>query len=117
VKNTTIPTLIGIPNCDMVRDARKWLDQHNLLYTFRDFRQQPLSADELSELLEAIGAERLFNRRSTPWKTLGFTPETPVSVLFETALQQPTLLKRPMFSTKNGWIAGFNANDWSALLL
>ena len=32
------PTLFGIPNCDTVRKARKWLDDQGLTHEFVDLR-------------------------------------------------------------------------------
>nr|MDJ0878143.1 arsenate reductase [Halieaceae bacterium] len=38
-------TLYGIPNCDTVRKARRWLDSHTIDYQFHDFREQGLDAE------------------------------------------------------------------------
>ncbi len=35
-------TVYGIPNCDSVKKATKWLDGHGISYQFVDFRKTPL---------------------------------------------------------------------------
>ncbi|HEX7636177.1 MAG TPA: arsenate reductase, partial [Noviherbaspirillum sp.] len=35
-------TLYGIPNCDTVKKARNWLEQHGIAYTFHDFKKAGL---------------------------------------------------------------------------
>ena len=49
-------TLYGIPNCDTIKKARKWLEAAGIDYTFHDFRKDGLQevqvaawADELEE--------------------------------------------------------------------
>ena len=63
-------TLYGIKNCDTVKKARTWLDQHGVDYTFHDFRTDGLSQDQLQSWLDELGWETLVNRRSTTWKQL-----------------------------------------------
>jgi arsenate reductase-like glutaredoxin family protein len=36
------PVLYGIKNCDTVRKARRWLDEHKVEYRFHDFRADGL---------------------------------------------------------------------------
>ena len=45
------PTLFGIPNCDTVRKARKWLDDQGLTHEFVDLRADTPSARKISEWL------------------------------------------------------------------
>ena len=40
--------LYGIRNCDTVKKARKWLDEHGVDYEFHDFKKDGLSSEKLS---------------------------------------------------------------------
>ena len=40
-------TLYGIPNCDTVRKARKWLEAEAIDHQFHDFKKQGLKAETL----------------------------------------------------------------------
>ncbi|MBD3609629.1 MAG: arsenate reductase, partial [Gammaproteobacteria bacterium] len=37
-------TLYGIPNCDTMKKARKWLDEHGVDYQFHDFNKSGMDA-------------------------------------------------------------------------
>ena len=111
------PTLFGIPNCDTVRKARKWLDDQGLAHEFVDLRADTPSAKQISEWLLAVGYERLVNRRSTTFKQLSEVDKATleggdaVSVL----RTQPTLIKRPVLEWNNAVSVGFKAEDFAHL--
>jgi len=111
------PTLFGIPNCDTVRKARKWLDDQGLMHEFVDLRADTPSAIKISEWLSAVGSERLINRRSTTFKQLSQGDKAAleggdtVSVL----QAQPTLIKRPVLEWNNAVSVGFKAEDYAQL--
>ena len=111
------PILFGIPNCDTVRKARKWLDDQGLMHEFVDLRANTPSAIKISEWLSAVGSERLINRRSTTFKQLSQGDKAAleggdtVSVL----QAQPTLIKRPVLEWNNTVSVGFKAEDYAQL--
>jgi arsenate reductase-like glutaredoxin family protein len=45
------PTLFGIPNCDTVRKARKWLDDQGQAHEFIDLRADTPSTHKITEWL------------------------------------------------------------------
>ena len=49
-------TLYGIPNCDTVKRARAWLDEHHVAYTFHDFKKQGVPEAELDVALRSLTA-------------------------------------------------------------
>jgi hypothetical protein len=63
-------TLYGIPNCDTVKRARAWLDEHGVAYTFHDFKKQGVPEAELDQWLKKPGWEALVNRKGTTWRKL-----------------------------------------------
>ena len=111
------PTLFGIPNCDTVRKARKWLDDQGVAHEFVDLRTDTPSARKISEWLLAVSSERLVNRRSTTFKRLSEGEKAAleggdtVSVL----QAQPTLIKRPVLEWNNAVSVGFRAEDYAQL--
>ena len=110
-------TLFGIPNCDTVRKARKWLDDQGLTHEFVDLRADTPSVTKINEWLLAVGSERLINRRSTTFKQLSEGDKATlegadtVSVL----QAQPTLIKRPVLEWNNTVSVGFKAEDYAQL--
>ena len=89
-------TMLGIPNCDTVRKARRHLDEAGFAYTFRDLRKQPLDRDEWSALIAQDSEGRLVNTRGPSFRKAGIakdtlTPESSADLL----LEHPTAMKRP----------------------
>ncbi|MFT7053448.1 MAG: Spx/MgsR family transcriptional regulator, partial [Psychromonas sp.] len=91
-------TLYGIPNCDSVKKARKWLEHNNLPYTFHDYRKDGLDKILLGSFLENIKWTDLINKRSTSFKQLTAQQKENLSAetVIELFIAFPTLIKRPL---------------------
>lgn len=111
-------TLYGISNCNTVKKAKNWLDEHNIAYQFHDYRKQGLSAELLESFESALGWEKLLNKQSTSWRAL--TDEQKKTVSKQTAMQYmlatPTLIKRPVLDTGEKMIIGFKAENYQQQL-
>lgn len=110
--------LFGIPNCDSVRMARKWLDGHGIQYQFHDFRKDGLSAKRLEHWCQALGWETLLNRRGTTWRQLPAVDRDAIDARRAQVLMlaQPTLIKRPVLETGKTFEVGFDADRYKTLL-
>jgi Spx/MgsR family transcriptional regulator len=109
--------LYGIKNCDTVRKARQWLDQHHIDYRFHDFRTDGLEADDINRWLQHVPVDRLLNRRSTTWKSLApdirdNLTEDGIPALL---LQHPTLIKRPVAENGHKIEVGFSDKLYTTL--
>jgi len=108
-------TLYGIKNCDTVKKARVWLEQHNVTYRFQDLRVDGLDAARLRSWVKTLGWEALLNTRSTTWRQL---PDADKRDLHATSaaklmLAHPTLIKRPVLENGTEVTAGFSAAAYS----
>ena len=110
-------TLYGISNCDSVRKARIWLSSHDVDYQFHDFRQDGLSLKQLKTWANAVGWERLLNRRSQTWRKLADKDKTNLTEARALKLMQaePTLIKRPVLEMNKRVHVGFTAADYQQL--
>ena len=105
-------TLYGIRNCDTVKKARKWLDEHGVNYRFHDFRADGLEAKKLDAWISAAGWETLLNRRGTTWRRLpedvreGIDGKRAAALM----LEQPTLIKRPVIEHGTQVLVGFDSD-------
>lgn len=110
-------TLYGIKNCDTVRKARNWLQQHGIDYTFHDLREDGVDAATVRAWLDALGWETVVNRRSTSWKAL--PPERREQMDRDSALaailESPTLVKRPLLDTGHELHTGFSPAAYQTL--
>ncbi|MFN2348826.1 MAG: ArsC family reductase [Thioalkalivibrio sp.] len=107
-------TLYGIKNCDTVKKARKWLDEHGVDYRFHDFRADGLEAKQLDAWIRAVGWETLLNRRGTTWRKLAEDVREGIDKQRAAALmlEQPTLIKRPVVEHGKQVIVGFDLDTY-----
>ncbi len=103
-------TLYGIKNCDTVRKARRWLDEHGIDYRFHDLRDAGLDEARLRIWVEALGHEALLNKRSTSWRKLSDGDKTNLDEgkAMRLMLAQPTLVKRPVLEHGGAVHCGFS---------
>lgn len=110
----------GIPNCDTVKRARAWLAEHSVAHSFHDFKKQGLPEDQLQAWLQAVGWERLLNRRGTSWRQLDAAAQAAVVDAATAAVvmrAQPSVIKRPVVEWPDGRISvGFDAEEWAPRL-
>ena len=109
-------TLYGIKNCDQVRKARRWLDERQVEYHFHDWRADGVP-DTLSQWLNQLGWQALVNRSSTSWRALPEDVRTHFGDQAQARLiETPTLIKRPLLTTHDALLVGFDAERWQAQL-
>jgi Spx/MgsR family transcriptional regulator len=110
--------LYGIPNCDTVRKARKFLDANSIQYIFHDFRKNGLPVQTIQHWLESQSIEVLVNKRSTGWKQI--TDEQKAQLMSGENLsilsELPTLIKRPILEMDSQLLVGFKAAEYETLL-
>lgn len=111
-------TLYGIPNCDTVRKARKWLTDHQIEYQFIDFRKPDFTENAILQWLEKASYDDVLNPRSQAWKRL---PEQEQKALLEQKsaqcfLETPTLIKRPVLVTEDKTLFGFDPDAYASTL-
>ena len=63
-------TIYGIPNCDTMKKARKWLDEQGIEYQFHNYKKDGLDEKLLRGWVEAVGWEVLLNKRGMMWRKL-----------------------------------------------
>lgn len=112
-------TLYGISNCDTVKKARDWLEQHGLAYQFIDIRKTPINTARLKDWGYTAGWEVLVNKRSRTWRELSAKDKDNLSEQKTLKLIQkyPTLLKRPVLEIdSDDVLIGFNEKQYAQLL-
>jgi len=110
-------TLYGIKNCDTVKKARRWLEDHGIEYQYHDFRQDGLDKKQLSGWVEQLGWEAILNKRSTTWRNL---PDKDKSITTDSQAikllsANPTLIKRPVVQSNKMLLVGFNETEFKKI--
>ncbi|SNY70857.1 transcriptional regulator, Spx/MgsR family [Enterobacter sp. CC120223-11] len=95
------PTLImyGIKNCDTIKKARRWLDEHQVEYRFHDYRADGLDRALLDTFIAELGWEALLNTRGTTWRKLDESLRSTITHADAAAalmLEMPAIIKRPL---------------------
>lgn len=105
------PIVYGIPNCDQVRAARRWLVQHEIEYRFVDLKKSPPDASKLRDWLNRIPHDSLLNRRGLSWRTLPEDRRRGVvdqASALELLIEHPLLIKRPVLEWQQELLVGFS---------
>jgi arsenate reductase len=109
--------LYGIPNCDTMKKARKWLDANGLAYEFHDYKKLGVPEKELKQWVKKAGWEALLNKRGTTWRKLGDDMKNNIdeASAIHIMLDNPSIIKRPVLENGNDLLLGFNEAEYKAL--
>ncbi|AKE52558.1 arsenate reductase [Kangiella geojedonensis] len=90
--------IYGIPNCDTVRKAIKWLEAKDIEHEFIDYRKNGIERSTLESWDNAIGWEKLLNKRSTAWRPLDQSIKDNIDrdSAIDLMKDKVTLIKRPV---------------------
>ncbi len=111
-------TVYGISNCDTVKKARTWLDDHGIEYQFHDFRTLGVPLDHVDRWIAAVGWEALINRKGTTWRRLDSAVQDAVidPPTARTLLQDhASVIKRPVVEWGPRITVGFDPAGWEPL--
>lgn len=109
-------TLYGIKNCDTIKKARNWLEQHCIDYRFHDYREDGLTPELLKSFLARSDWQTLLNQRSTSWRQLDAAKKNNLdeNKALALMLETPALIKRPVLENGDKLIIGFKAEHYQA---
>ena len=110
-------TLFGIPNCDTMKKARKWLAEQNVEYDFHDYKKAGIDKSTLQQWEKQVGWETLLNRRGMMWRKLSdeqkqtINRDNAVAIMLET----PSIIKRPVLVKEKQILVGFDEKQYQSL--
>lgn len=104
----------GIPNCDTVKKARKWLEAKGIEYSFHDYKKEGADPAKLAEWVHAKGVDVVLNRRGTTFRQLSDADKADIDDAKAVRLmaQHPSLIKRPVVEFDGGLLVGFKESEW-----
>lgn len=105
-------TIYGIKNCDTMKKAFKWLDEHHIDYHFHNYKVEGITDDQLQIFLNSLGWKNVLNQRGTTWRKLDevvrksvIDEQTAIAVI----QQNLSIIKRPIITKGNKVLAGFSS--------
>jgi arsenate reductase len=108
-------TIYGIKNCDTMKKARTWLDDHGVAYAFYDCKAEGIDKASLEQWAKEVGWEILLNRAGTTFRKLPDAQRENVTEKKAIALmlEQPSMIKRPVLDVGGKLIVGFKAEIYA----
>ena len=112
------PTLYGIPNCDTVKKARVWLDQHDVAYAFHDYKKVGIDRPRLEAWVAEHGWEVVLNRAGTTFRALPDADKANLDAgrAVTLMLAQPSMIKRPVLDLGDRTMVGFKPERYAAIV-
>ncbi|MBR6756058.1 MAG: arsenate reductase family protein [Peptococcaceae bacterium] len=112
---------IHYPKCSTCQKAKKWLDEHNLVYTERHIVEENPQYAELKAWYQQSGLplKKFFNTSGLLYKEMQLKDKLP-AMSEEEQLQllatNGMLVKRPLIVTEDIVLVGFKEAEWAEKL-
>ena len=109
--------IYGIPNCDTMKKARRWLKDNGIEYEFHDYKRLGVPEKELNNWVRRAGWETVLNKRGTTWRKLDDSVRNSVdeASAIKLMLANPSIIKRPVLVSGELLLIGFRQEDYQQL--
>lgn len=112
---------IYYPKCSTCQKAKKWLDEHNIEYEWRDIKENKPSVEELREWHNRSGLEikKFFNTSGLLYKSMNLKeklPEMSEDEKIKLLASDGMLVKRPLLITDDKVLVGFREAAYEELV-
>ncbi|MGG1676571.1 transcriptional regulator SpxA [Neobacillus sp. NRS-1170] len=107
-------TLYTSPSCTSCRKAKSWLEEHEIPYKERNIFSEPLSMEEIKEILRMTedGTDEIISTRSKTFQKLDVNLDNmPLQDLFQLIKENPGLLRRPIIIDEKRLQVGYNEDE------
>jgi arsenate reductase (glutaredoxin) len=110
-------TFYWYPKCGTCRNAKKWLDQHEVAYNEVHIVENPPSRSELEDMLNKSGLDikKFFNTSGQKYRELGLKDKVKTASqdeLLEVLASDGMLIKRPLMTDGERVTVGFKEEDY-----
>lgn len=110
-------TFYWYPKCGTCRNAKKWLESHNISFEAIHISENPPSRKQLEELYQKSGLElkKFFNTSGQKYRELGMKDRIKSASddeLLELLASDGMLIKRPILTDGDKVTVGFNEEQY-----
>lgn len=111
-------TFICYPKCTTCQKAKKWLDENQIAYNFRDIKLENPTYDELSAWYQRSGLPRkkFFNTSGLLYKSMKLRDKLPKmseDEMLSLLATDGMLVKRPLLVGADFVLVGFKETEWA----
>ena len=108
---------ICYPKCTTCQKSKKWLDDNQIEYEFRDIKLNNPTLDELTEWHKKSGLplKKFFNTSGLLYKSLDLKNKLPAmndDEMLKLLASDGMLVKRPLVIGEDFVFVGFKENEW-----
>ena len=108
---------ICYPKCTTCQKAKKWLDDNQIEYEFRDIKLDNPMLDELTEWHKKSGLplKKFFNTSGLLYKSLDLKNKLPTmseNEMLKLLASDGMLVKRPLVISEDFVLIGFKESEW-----
>lgn len=112
---------IQYPKCTTCQKARKWLDENQIAYAFRDIKTEHPTYDELAVWHRRSGLplKKFFNTSGLLYKSMELKDKLPgmsEEEMLRLLATDGMLVKRPLLIGDDFVLVGFKAAEWESRL-
>ena len=112
---------ICYPKCTTCQKARKWLDENNIEYEFRDIKLEKPGLEELTEWykLSGLPLRKFFNTSGLLYKSMDLKSKLPTmseEEMLALLASDGMLVKRPLAIGDGFVLLGFKEAEWAEKL-
>lgn len=113
-------TFICYPKCTTCQKAKKWLDDNNIEYEFRDIKLNNPSVEELSQWYRVSKQplKKFFNTSGLLYKSMELKSKLPSmseAEMLSLLATDGMLVKRPLLICDDTVLIGFKEQEWEIL--
>lgn len=114
---------VEYPKCSTCKKAKKWLDDHGIVYIDRHIVEDNPTAEELKgwKKLSGLPLRRFFNTSGMKYRELGVKAKLDAGMsereAFDLLATDGMLVKRPIVVTDTTVLVGFKEPEWATTLL
>lgn len=111
-------TFICYPKCTTCQKAKKWLDENQIAYNFRDIKLENPTYDELSAWYQRSGLplKKFFNTSGLLCKSMKLRDKLPKmseDEMLSLLATDGMLVKRPLLVGADFVLVGFKETEWA----
>lgn len=115
-------TFYWYPKCGTCRNAKKWLDNHEIAYVAVHIVENPPSRDELQQMFEQSGLDikKFFNTSGMKYRELGLKDKVKTASedeLLDLLASDGMLIKRPLMTNGEKVTVGFKEEEFEKVWL
>jgi arsenate reductase (glutaredoxin) len=110
--------IYGIRNCDTMKKAFAWLEEHEVAYEFHDYKKNVVDIARLERWASTVGWEALLNKAGTTFRKLpaADTADLDERKALRLLAAQPSMIKRPVLEIGGRVVVGFKPEVYEGLV-